>query len=325
VVRFGILGTARVARAFFEQPIEGVQIVGIASRELLRAEAFAREFNISKSFGSYEEMLGDPLIDAVYIPLPHSLHCEYAIRSASAKKHVLVEKPAALSVAELTTMLASCKANNVLFMEGFMYRFMRIHNRVKEVSRSGEIGNLRFIDFSWSHNIRKKVSAGFRMERRLGGGSLHDLGIYGIDFIRFITEREPKLLSAYMQREYGNGADVFTQASFQAEDVFAAVTCGYHADANYYHVCGDAGSVYAPVSLSGRTIEGILQFHLLDGDRRYEERFAPENPYRLEMEYFARCVEKGEQPSVGGENSLRNIRIVEEILHHHAPLPNAWR
>jgi D-xylose 1-dehydrogenase (NADP+, D-xylono-1,5-lactone-forming) len=86
VVRFGILGTARVARALFEQPIEGAEIAGIASREFSRAEAFAREFNIPKSFGSYEELLADPLIDAVYIPLPQHLHCEYTIYAARAKK-----------------------------------------------------------------------------------------------------------------------------------------------------------------------------------------------------------------------------------------------
>lgn len=323
MVRFGILGTAKVARALFEQPIEGVGIAAIASRELSRADAFAREFNIPKSFGSYEEMLSDPTIDAVYVPLPHHLHCEYTLRAASAKKHVLVEKPAALSVAELTNMLASCKANNVLFMEGFMYRFMRIHNRVKEISRSGAIGDLRYIDFSWSHKIRKKGPAGFRMDRSLGGGSLYDLGVYGIDFLRFIAEREPKLVSAYMRREAGDGPDIFTQASFEAGDLCAVVTCGYDADANYYHVCGDEGSVYAPVSLSGRTLESILYLHVLDGDRRYEERFAPENPYRLEMEYFARCIERNEQPSAGGENSLRNVRIVEEILHHHTPVLSA--
>jgi D-xylose 1-dehydrogenase (NADP+, D-xylono-1,5-lactone-forming) len=239
------------------------------------------------------------------------------------KKNVLVEKPAALSVAELTNMLASCKANNVLFMEGFMYRFMRIHNRVREISRSGMIGDLRYIDFSWSHNIRRKDSAEFRMQRGLGGGSLYDLGIYGLDFVRFITECEPRLLSAHLHRETRDGPDVFMQASIEAGDIFAVVTSGYQADANYYHVCGESGSVYAPVSLSGRTRGGVLYIHLLEGDRRHEERFPAENPYKLEMEYFARCIEKGERPLPGGENSLGNIRIVEEILLRHAPVWNA--
>lgn len=320
MVRFGILGTARIARAFLGYPMDNAAFVAIASRDAEKAKAFAQEFNLPHYYGSYDELIADPGTDAVYMPLPLHLREEYVARCALAGKHVLVEKPSAFSVSSLERMLHVCSERNVLFMEGFMYRFLRIHNRAKEIVQSGEIGELINLVFSWCFNIAQRGRTGFRLEKAFGGGSLYDLGIYGADFIRFITGQTLDVLHAYVHRENPDGPDMFAHAACKAGRVFATMTCGFTADANYYMLCGDKGSIYAPVSLSGREVENFLHIHLLEGDERRVEQFPAENPYRWEAEYFARCIERHEEPFLGGANSMPNIRLIEQILQQAVPI-----
>lgn len=314
MVRVGILGTARIARAFFDAPLCDVEIVAIASREKSRAEAFGKEFNIPRCYGSYEHLLADPEIDAVYIPLPQHLHCEYTIKAARAGKHVLVEKPAALSSVEIRSMIDICKEHDVFLMEGFMYRFKRIHHRLKEIVTSGKIGRITYIDFNWCFHIGTLFRSAFRMDPKTGGGALYDLGIYGIDFMRYVTDEEPKLLHAQIHRDAPDGVDMFSHAVFTIADATATVTAAFTTDANYYAVCGEKGSIYARTALAGRSVENILQIHLLGGDESIEERFPPENPYINELEHFARCIETNERPFPDAENSLKNFRVLEEVF-----------
>ena len=314
MVRVGILGTARIARAFFGRALQNAVFTAVASRDKARADAFGAEFGIHRRYGSYEDLLRDPEVDAVYIPLPQHLHCEYTIKAARAGKHVLAEKPLALNVPEVESMVSACRENGVFLMEAFMYRFKRIQHRVKDIISSGRIGTVTYIDFNWCFHIRTLTRSAFRMDRRTGGGALYDLGIYGIDFIRFITGAEPQLLSAHLHREPPDGVDLFSHAVFRIGDATAAVTAAFNTDANYYAVCGEKGSLYARAGLAGRWMENVLHMHLLWDDQSLEERFPPENPYISELEYFARCIEEKQRPFPDGENSLRNIGILEEVL-----------
>jgi len=316
MVRFGILGTAKIAQAFLGHRFENAEILAVASRDPSKARAFAAKHGISRFYGSYERVLADPDIDAVYIPLPQHLHCEYVIKAAEARKHVLVEKPAALSVSEIERMMVSCENNGVLFMEAFMYRFKRLHHRVKEIIESGLIGKLHYIDFNWCFNIHKLARSDFRLKRETGGGALYDLGVYGVDFFRFVAGREPRLNEAYVRRDSPDGVDTFSHVICTIGDICAAMTCGFTSDANYYVVSGELGSIYVPGSLSGRYVENLLQVHLHEGDNRYEECFAPENPYVNELEYFARCVESGQVPTPGFGDSLGNLKFIEAIFRH---------
>ncbi|MEO8168051.1 MAG: Gfo/Idh/MocA family oxidoreductase [bacterium] len=314
-VRFGILGTASIARALIRQTYEHVELYAVASRDLSKANAFADQAAIPRRFGSYDELIAAPDIDAVYIPLPQHLHCEFAVKSVEAGKHVLVEKPAALSVKEIDLIDSACRKNNVLFMEGFMYRFKRVHNRAKELIDDGTIGPLRYMNFSWSHAIVNRGHAGFRLQKELGGGCLLDLGIYGVDWIRFITEGKPALLQSYLQRDE-SGLDVFAHATYKLNDVLATMTCGFTTDANYYFLSGEKGSIYSPVALSGRQLPNVLHVHLLGSDKHWIEEFPAENPYKLEMEYFARCIQHNERPFLDAENARSNFVLIEEILSH---------
>lgn len=314
MIRFGILGTARIARAFFGVPLVDAKIDAIASRELTKAAAFAREFNIPRSYGSYEELLADRAIDAVYIPLPQHLHCEYVVKAATAGKHVLVEKPAALTVKEIEKMLDASRRHNILMMEGFMYRFKSIQRRVRELVDAGHIGEITYIDFNWCFNIRNLVRSAFRLDRSLGGGAMYDLGIYGLDYLRWLTEREPRLIHATIRRDSPDGVDMFAHLEYEVDSTMATVTAAFTTDANYCAIGGEKGSLHARAPLSGRSVENVLQIHMLDVDSLNEERFPPENPFAAELEYFARCIERNEQPVCNGENSLSNLMLLEDVF-----------
>ena len=315
MIHIGILGTASINRLFLGDPYRELCIEAIASRDATRAEQYAVQHGIPRWFSSYEALLADPAIDAVYIPLPQHLHAEYTIRAAHAGKHVLVEKPAALSIAELDQMESACRASGVLFMEALMYRFKTLHRHVKEMVTRGEIGTLEYVDFNWSFNIKKFRGEGFRMRTEEGGGSLYDLGIYGVDFLWYISGMTPKVEAAYIWREdRGRGVDTLAHVVCTMDRVLGSVTCGYTTDANYYVLSGDHGSITVPKSVSGSPVENFIQLHHMDGDQTSVERIPPQNPYRLELEYFAGCVARGEDPEPGFVNARRNIAVLEAIF-----------
>jgi len=313
MIRVGILGTARIARAFFGTPIRNAKIVAIASRDKARAESFAREFHLPKTYGSYQELIHDPDVDAIYIPLPQHLHCEFVVKCAQAGKHVLVEKPAALSTHELEEMESACTKHRVLYMEAFMYRFKKIHLRVKELIDAGAIGEIRHVDFNWSINIEKLVRSDFRLDPQRGGGALYDLGVYGADFLQFLTSAPVNILDSYIQKNKSNGVDVFSHTFCTAGGMFATIMCGFTLDANHYSIGGELGSIYVPGSLSGRQVANKLFMHLLVDDERKEEIFVPENPYTKELEYFADCITEKRILIPGFIESRNVMKFVEDV------------
>ncbi|MCS0542599.1 Gfo/Idh/MocA family oxidoreductase, partial [Aeromonas veronii] len=180
-VRFGVLSTAKIARNTLIPAMERAhyaEVVAVAS-ESGKAKDFAAELGIPKHYESYTDLLNDPEIDAVYIPLPNQLHKQWAIEAAKHGKHVLCEKPAALTSQDVEEMAAAFKENNVIFMEAFMYQFHPQHNRVKEIIAAGEIGDVKLIrsTFSFLHDLN---SGSIKMQKDLGGGVLYDVGCYCI-------------------------------------------------------------------------------------------------------------------------------------------------
>lgn len=315
MIRLGILGAARIARAIFQSPLKNVTVTAIASRDIAKANVFSEEYHIPKRFGNYESLLDDKDIDAVYIALPQHLHRQFVIAAASRGKHILVEKPSALSVRELEEMSHACKKNNVFCMEAFMYRFLGIHRRTKEIVASGMLGDLRYINFNFGFDIQKRGLTGFRLDRKLGGGALYDLGIYGIDFIRNILGTQPSLLWADVRRENGNGIDLFTHAVLKSGNVMATMTCSYDMDANYFTISGREGLIHSPLAISGKIIPNVLNIHYSAGERRNVEEFSPEDSYNAEVEHFAQCIEKNEEPILGMANSIANMKLLEEIMN----------
>jgi predicted dehydrogenase len=193
--RWGILGVARINRSLVG-PLasNGHQLLAIASRSLARAETYAEAQGIPRAYGSYEELLADPDIDAVYIPLPHSLHVEWAVKAAEARKHVLVEKPIALEGSGVRTLQSAARAHDVVITEAFMYRHHPLVAKVRELAHDGTIGRLQGVRGTFSFALDRPGDT--RLDPEYGGGSLWDVGCYPVSFARTIVGTRPLSVQA---------------------------------------------------------------------------------------------------------------------------------
>lgn len=190
-LRWGILGTGNIASQFVEQlQAHDLNIVAAASRTLKKAQTFAQARNIPTAHGTYEELLADPKVDAVYISLPNHLHAEWSIKCAEAGKHILCEKPVALDAAELDTIVAAVEKASVFFMEGFMYRFHPQWDLVQQLIADGRIGEVRTLHASFCYNMGVALQ-NIRQSKPAAGGGLMDVGCYCLSFIRMIAGEEP--------------------------------------------------------------------------------------------------------------------------------------
>src|SRR6185295_7908265 len=201
-VRWGILGVARIAvnrTVPAMQAGEWCEVAGIASRDRARAQKAARELGIPKAYGSYEELLADPEIEAIYNPLPNHLHVPWSIKAAEAGKHVLCEKPIAMTVAEARTLLEKQKATGVKIGEAFMVRTHPQWLRTKELIASGRIGELRSISGFFSYFNRDPNN--IRNKSEYGGGALMDIGCYPIIAARFAFGGEPSRILGLVTRD----------------------------------------------------------------------------------------------------------------------------
>ena len=196
-LNWGILGTARIAAKSVIPAIKAVKhnsVAAVASRDLTRGAEFVRENEIPKAYGTYEELLRDENIQAVYIPLPNSEHSRWAVRAMEAGKHVLVEKPFALNADEAQLMVSTALEKSVVLMEAFMYRYHARLGQMLELVRKGALGKLRFIQSSMSFPLTNPDD--IRLNANLGGGALYDLGCYCVDLQRLLVGREPRRVKA---------------------------------------------------------------------------------------------------------------------------------
>jgi predicted dehydrogenase len=196
-LRIGILGCANIARQFARDvaPSPMVDIVAVASRNADTAAAFASAQGIARSFGSYEALLSDPGVDAVYLPLPNSMHAEWAIKAAAAGKHVLSEKPLALDLAEARSMFDAAKANGVMLLESYPWYFQPQTGQLVELLRDGAIGAVRSIQASFGFTL-PSPQTNIRMKPELGGGALLDAGSYPLSLIRLVMGCAPERVIA---------------------------------------------------------------------------------------------------------------------------------
>ena len=214
-VRWGVLGTARIAKNRVIPAINNTKhnkVIAVASRDLSRALEFATPLQITKAFGDYEDMLSDPEIDAIYIPLPNDDHAPWAIKAMEAGKHVLVEKPFALNADEAQHMVSVSLDKSVVLMEAFMYRYNSRFDKFIQIVRFGDIGKIRFIESSFTFNLTNPDD--FRLHSEQGGGALYDLGCYCVNFQRLLANREPLKMQASI---YQGNTDVDLQMSGNME------------------------------------------------------------------------------------------------------------
>jgi hypothetical protein len=244
-LRIGVLGCANIAKQFVRDVAQSpsVAIQAVASRDLTKAKEFAKAHGIARSYGNYESMLSDSALDAIYVPLPNSMHAEWAIRAMQAGKHVLCEKPLALNLAEVTRMFDVADQQNVMLLEAYPYWFQPQTRDLLACLSPQLVGEIRSMQASFGFTL-SNPSTNIRMNPSLGGGSLLDAGSYPISMIRLVMQCAPKSVMAHAQWSE-SGVDISMSATlFYADGRTAQMSCAMNA-ANYRRavIAGSQGTV----------------------------------------------------------------------------------
>jgi predicted dehydrogenase len=246
VLRIGILGCANIARQFTRDvaPSRRIKVAAVASRNAETAAAFAAATGIPRHHGSYEALLADPGIDAIYLPLPNNLHAEWAIRAAEHGKHILCEKPLALNAGEVRAMFDAARKHGVMLLESYPWLFQPYATTMLTALRNGEIGTVRSIQASFGFTLGNP-SRNIRMKPELGGGALLDAGSYPLSLIRWVMGDAPERVMA-QARSADTGVDIATAATlYWADGRIAQMSCAMDA-ATHRHatIVGTQGTIY---------------------------------------------------------------------------------
>lgn len=323
-IHWGILGTANIARAAVIPAIQSSknsEVTAVASRNAQKGAEFAAQLGIPKSYGRYDALLDDPDIDAVYIPLPNSLHYEWTIKAAQAGKHILCEKPLAVSAAQSLEMYTAAKEYGVVLMEAFMYRFHPRTERVIELTRAGALGPLQMIHSSFTFKLKNPDN--IRLQADLGGGALMDVGCYCVNITRMLAGEEPVAVQALAQWT-SSGVDAQMAGTMRfANGLMAQFDCALTlARHESYIAAGTQGYYYAPSAfLPGK--DDIELFEVRDRETT-RHPFSGCDEYQLMVEHFSDCVSKQEQPRYTAMESAANLRVIE-MLYQSARKDGAWQ
>lgn len=320
-VRWGILGAARIATTKVIPAMQQSQmseVTGIASRDRAKAEQAARQLGIPKFYGSYEEMLADSEIDAIYNPLPNHLHVPWSIRAAEAGKHVLCEKPLGMNAAEVRDLIAARDRTGVTMGEAFMVQTHPQWLRVVELVRSGRIGQLRSAVATFSYF--KLDADNIRNIRAYGGGALMDIGCYAIKCSRMVFGEEPVRVSASIVRDPRvDNVDVLTSAILDFPSghcVFTASTQIQLQQSMCFY--GSTGWIAPEIPFNaapGETARlAIDDGRDLTGSGRVVEEIAACDQYTIQGDLFCRAIREGAQPPVPLEDALLNMRAIDAVF-----------
>jgi predicted dehydrogenase len=325
-LRWGILSTAAIGRT---KVIPGIQraehcdVVAIASRDLAMAERVAAELAIPTAYGSYEALLADSNVDAIYVPLPNHLHAAWSIAAIEAGKHVLCEKPLAMTVRDAERMIEAAERAGVKLMEAFMYRLHPSWVAAREIVASGRIGRLKTVHSWFSYynddpaNIRNVLAA--------GGGALYDIGCYSVNLSRMLFGGEPTGVDAIVVRDPLNGTDVVTSGILAFGDGLASFTCSTRVeDDQRVDIYGTAGRISIEIPFNIPPDRPTRVFVTAGGEPPVAPdtetlTFETADPYTVEAEAFALAVLEGRPVPVPPRDAIGNLRVIERILASAPP------
>jgi predicted dehydrogenase len=320
-LRWGVLSTARIGT---EKVIPGIgrsergQVVAIASRSQAVAEAEAGRLGIPRAHGSYEALLEDRAVDAVYIPLPNHLHAEWAVAALAAGKHVLCEKPVGLTAAEAERMAAAADASGRLLMEAFMYRHHPSWQAALELIGEGAIGVVRAVDSWFSYHLDDP--ANIRSIKAMGGGALYDIGCYNVNLSRMLFGGEPASVTAAMTVDPALDVDILASGAMVFDEGVASFTCATRVEPDQrVHVYGERGRIAIDIPFN---IPPTLPTHIrATTGRRAPEAWdtrvielAPADPYACETDAFAAAVLDGGPVPVPMTDAIANMRVLERLF-----------
>jgi predicted dehydrogenase len=320
-LRWGVLSTADIAR---RKVIPGLrraersEVVAIASRDAGTAERVAAELDIPRAHGSYEALLADPGVDAVYVPLPNHLHPTWAIAAAAAGKHVLCEKPLAMTSADAARMVEAADATGVILMEAFMYRHHPSWVAARSLLREGRIGRLVAVQSWFSYfnddpaNIRNIVSA--------GGGALYDIGCYCVNLSRMLFEAEPERVEGAIIRDPTSGTDILTTGLLAFADGIATFGCSTRAeDDQRVDIYGTSGRISMEIPFNIPPDRPTRISVIAGGDPPVAPAvetltFPTKDPYAAEAEAFVAAVLDGAPHPLPPIDAVANLRVIERVF-----------
>jgi len=309
------IGTQKVLPAM--QKGDWSELSAIASRDLGKAEAAARTLGIAKAYGSYEELLADPQIEAVYNPLPNQLHVPWSIKAAEAGKHVLCEKPISLTVAEAKSLLEVQQRTGVTIGEAFMVRTHPQWLRTRELIASGRIGSLRSISgfFSYFNTDPKNI----RNMAHCGGGGLMDIGCYPINTSRFLFGEEPTRVSAVLEKDSTFQVDRLTSAVLEFPSGHAIFTCSTQlVPYQRMQVLGTKGRIEIEVPFNAPNDRPCRIFvddgRDLVGGGITVETFPTCDQYTIQGDVFSRAIREQTAPPVPLTDAIKNMAVIEAVF-----------
>ncbi len=328
-LRLAILGAGRIPPSAIIRParlVPGVEIMGVASRRLSRAEKFARKHKVPRVYASGEELLADEEIDAVYISLPNHLHAYWATQALRAGKHVLCEKPLACNVIEAKAVVAEAKRSGRVLLEGYHYSFHPMAQRIREIVRGGEIGTLERMETRLCLPAFLFISSkDFRYQYEMGGGVTMDLGCYGIHLMRFVSGLEPEVVSA--EAKVKNQVDLAMRAglSFSGDSgsCLGQMDCSFSSFIPEFSACfyGSRGTVKAINPYAPQDMSNSLKVQNDKGT--HERKFSREvSSFVYQLRYFVQAIEGVGEKSfdLRHDDIIGNMRAIDGI-YEKAGLP----
>jgi predicted dehydrogenase len=319
-LRWGVLSTARIGR----KVVPGIaaapncEVVAIGSRDEAAARAAAAELGIGRAYGSYEAVLADPEVDAVYVPLPNHLHATWTVAAARAGKHVLCEKPLALTAAEAEDMVEACDRAGVALMEAFMYRHHPSWQAVHDLVAGGRIGEIVAIQ-SW-FSFFNDDPANIRNILAAGGGALYDIGCYCVSLSRWLMGGEPDRVGGAMVRDPVGGTDTVVAGILGFGDRLATFTASTRAeDDQRVDVYGTRGRVRIEIPFNIPPDRETRVFVAAGGDPPVAPNvetltFPPADPYTAEATAFAAAVLAGRPVPVPPADAVANLRVIDALF-----------
>lgn len=315
-VRWGVLSTAKIGTIKVIPALaksRWCEVVAISSRDAAAARAAAQPLHIPKAYGSYEELLADPEIDAIYNPLPNHLHVPLSIAALEAGKHVLCEKPIGLTADEGQQLVdAGRRFPKLKLMEAFMYRHTPQWRRAKELATGGAIGELRTIQSFFSYFNDK--AGDIRNTVEYGGGGLLDIGCYNISLSRFLFDAEPRQVLGVVEYDPRFGTDRIASAMLEFEQGTSTFTCSTQlAPYQRVHAHGTQGRVEIEIPFNAPVDRPCKLWHQV-GDQVREEALPACDQYTLQGDLFARAILDDTPVSTPIEDAVANMHVIEAIV-----------
>lgn len=315
-VRWGVLGAAKIA---VERVIPAMQrgewseVVAVASRDSGRAQGVARRLGVARAYGSYEELLADPEVEAVYNPLPNHLHVPWSIKAAEAGKHVLCEKPVAMNAGEARELLSARDRTGVLIQEAFMVRTHPQWLAVRDIVGSGQIGELRSVACVFSYFNRDP--ANIRNRAEMGGGALMDIGCYPINLSRFVYGDEPRRVFGHVERDPEWGTDRLVSAVLDFGGGSASFTCSTQLAAyQRMQFFATRGRVEVEVPFNAPNDRATRVLVAADGREVEAREFPPCDQYTIQGDHFSRAVRGEGEQAVPLEDALANMAVIDAVF-----------